>query len=182
MNEDVEISELDLHILGAIIPTPPFVVADVFLNFKFRDAIVFDSGFRDVIVSNRIRDAIVEGVVPMAGVDFYIKEGDSAPNLRITCIDEDGAVIPLDAAVGVKFFLLNPGDDAPKIDGAAADIIAPVANGQVEFNWADNGDDTDEPGDYDAEFEIEWSDGTFTTFPNFRMLRVKIGRSIDSSD
>jgi hypothetical protein len=180
LNESVDISELILHITGIIIPTPPFVTADVILDFKFRDALVDDSGFRDVTVRNRIRDLIIEGAVPMANVDFYIKEGDLDPPLKVTCVDEDGEVIPLTAAIAVKFFLINPGDDAPKIDGAVADILTPVADGKVEYVWASG--DTDTPGDYDAEFEIEWSSGKKTTFPNFRFLRVKIAKSIDTTD
>ena len=112
--------------------------------------------------------------------DFYIKEGDRAPKLLVTCVDEDGAVIPLTAAITAKFFMLNPGDSTPKVDGAVATILTPVADGQIEYAWA--AADTDTPGDFDGEFEIEWSDGTKTTFPNFRFLQIQIGRSIDTAD
>lgn len=116
----------------------------------------------------------------MSKYDFYIKEGDRDPDLIVTAIDQDGEVVPLDAAVAVKFFMYDPGSADPKIDGVAANILAPPADGKMEYEWAAN--DTDTPGGYDGEFEVEWSDGNKTTFPNFRMLRIKIGRSIDTSD
>lgn len=116
----------------------------------------------------------------MAKVDFYIKEGDRAPALLVTCIDEDGVIIDLTAAISAAFYMINPGDDTPKVNGTAAVIVAPQSGGQLRYNWAAN--DTDTPGDYDGEFEVLWSDGNKTTFPNFRFLRIKIARSIETGD
>lgn len=112
--------------------------------------------------------------------DFYIKEGDRAPFLEAIAIDEDGEIVDLTAAVGVTFSMNNPGDDAPKIESSAASIVAPATQGLMRYQWGAS--DTEDPGNYDGEFEVEWSDGTKTTFPNFRFLRIKITRSIDTSD
>lgn len=114
--------------------------------------------------------------------DFWIKEGDSAPKLLVTCVDEEEVVVPLDAAVSVAFYMYDPGSASPKVDGAAANIVAPPSNGQVEYVWQPDGSDTADPGDYDAEFEVTWSDGTKTTFPNFRFLRIKITKTIQTTD
>lgn len=116
----------------------------------------------------------------MAKPDFYLKEGDRAPSLVVTCVDQDENVVPLTAAIAAKFFMIDPGNGTPKIDGGSASILAPVADGKLEYLWGAT--DTVDPGDYDAEFEVEWSDGTKTTFPNFRYLRIKIRRSIDTTD
>lgn len=116
----------------------------------------------------------------MSAVDFYIKEGDSAPKLEVTAVDEDNEVVPLTAALSVAFWLLDPGG-TPKIDGATADIDD-AANGIMSYSWQSDGSDTEDPGDYDAEFEVSWSDGTKTTFPNFRYLRVKITKTHETTD
>ena len=118
----------------------------------------------------------------MPAPDFYIKEGDSAPQLLVTCYDEDDAIVDLTAALSVTFSMWNPGDDAPKIDKVAGQIESPATNGQLRYNWQTDGSDTEDPGDYDAEFEVLWSDGTRTTFPNFRYLRIKVRRSLDTTD
>lgn len=116
----------------------------------------------------------------MAAADFYIKEGDRSPSLLVTCVDEDGVIIDLTAAIAAKFYMINPGDTTVKVDGTAGTIVVPVTDGKLRYDWATA--DTDTPGDYDGEFEVEWSDGTKTTFPNFRFLRIKVTKSIETTD
>lgn len=118
----------------------------------------------------------------MPAVDFYIKEGDSSPPLIVTCLDEDENIIDLTAGIAFKFFMIDPGAATPKVDGRAAVVEGAPTNGQLRYNWQADGSDTDDPGDYDAEFEVEWSDGTRTTFPNFRFLRIKIAKTHETTD
>jgi Rib/alpha/Esp surface antigen-like repeat protein len=113
--------------------------------------------------------------------DFFIKEGDRQPYLVATLVDENEAVIDLTAAITVKFFMINPGDSTPKVNGTAAEILNPPGtNGKVRYLWGAT--DTDTPGDYDGEFEVAWSDGTKTTFPNFRFITIRVLKSIDTGD
>lgn len=112
-------------------------------------------------------------------VDLFIKEGDRNPSLTATLVDEAELPLDLSAAVAVKFFMILPQSSTPKISGAAASIVS-AQDGTIEYAW--QAGDTDTPGDYDAEFEVEWADGTKTTFPNFRFLKIRILKSIDTAD
>ena len=42
----------------------------------------------------------------------------------------------------------------------------------VRYDWAVG--DTAVPGDYWADFEVTWGDGTVTTFPNSGYLEVRV--------
>ena len=112
-------------------------------------------------------------------VDFYIKQEDTAPPLTATLVDENEAAVPLTNASGVVFHMIDPGNGTPKIeDGAVSIIDAP--GGRVSYLW--QAGDTDDPGDYDGEFEVTWDDGTKTSFPNFRYMRIKITKDINVGD
>lgn len=113
-------------------------------------------------------------------VDFYIKEGDRDPALVANLVDENEEIIDLTAAVAVKFFMIKPPGTTPKVNGSAAVVVGDPEDGTVRYAWASG--DTDTPGDYNAEFEVEWSDGTKTTFPNFRFINVRIMKSIEATD
>lgn len=112
-------------------------------------------------------------------VDFFIKQGDTKPSLVATLVDEDEQALDLSAAIAVKFYMILSAESTPKVNGSAATIVL-AEGGIVHYDWSIN--DTNTPGDYDAEFEVEWSDGTKTTFPNFRFLKIRILKSIDTTD
>ncbi len=103
--------------------------------------------------------------------DFHIKKGDRLPKIVATLVDQDEVKIDLTNAASVKFLMIDPGTAVAKVDAAAA-FILPKTNGRVEYAWA--AVDTDASGDYDAEFEITWTGGEKTTFPNFRFMEVRI--------
>jgi hypothetical protein len=103
--------------------------------------------------------------------DFHIKQNDRKPDLEAICIDQDNAVVNLTAAVAVKFNMIDPGG-AVKISLGAASIVAPPTDGKVQYLWG--AIDTDTAGKFNGEFEVEWSDGTKTTFPNFRYIQIEI--------
>ncbi len=108
--------------------------------------------------------------------DFFIKRDDTSPRLVGTLVDENGVKIDLTNAASVKFFMVNPGDAANKVDGSAATILAPPTDGRVEYPWTTG--DTDTDGDYDGEFEVTWNDASKTTFPNFRYMEITIKADI----
>lgn len=105
---------------------------------------------------------------------FRIKQGDTAPILSIVPLDQDGEAIPLAAATSVTFTMKLP--DGPAIvDEAAADIslgAGPDGEDLLEYEWQPG--DTDQDGILDGEFEVTWSDGTKTTFPNFSYIQIII--------
>lgn len=102
--------------------------------------------------------------------DFYIKQGDLLPEIQVTCTDADtGDAIDLTAATAVRFHMRKPGASTEKVDAAAT--FVDKALGQVKYSWT--GSDTDETGEFDAEFEVTFGAGTLT-FPNWKQLIVKI--------
>lgn len=111
--------------------------------------------------------------------DFYIKEGDREPWLTATLVDENEEPVDLTSAVAVKFFMIKPPGTTPKVNGLAASVVD-ATEGRVKYEWGAT--DTDTPGDYDGEFEVEWSSGTKTTFPNFRFIQIRILKTIDTGD
>lgn len=66
--EGVEISEVDIYMTGIVIPTPPFIEAQVFVQFKFRDLDVQDYQ-RNVSIVGKYRDADVSSFRDVEVVD-----------------------------------------------------------------------------------------------------------------
>jgi hypothetical protein len=100
--------------------------------------------------------------------DFYIKRGDRGPSLQATLVDHSGNAINLTSASAVKFKM------AQIVDAAA--VVVSASAGTVRYDWAL--DDTRVAGTYNAEFEIEWSDGRKQTVPNDGYLTVEVGRDL----
>ena len=108
--------------------------------------------------------------------DFYIKQGDREPPLIVTCVDENRDVIDLSAATLVRFNLINPGIDTPKLSLATAAFEGPQSGGKVRYNWG--AADTDTFGKYNGEFVITWSGGNITRFPNYKYILIEIMKKI----
>ena len=106
---------------------------------------------------------------------FYITQGDLEPLLTAVLVDENEEPVPLTAATSVKFIMREPNSGTAKIN-AAASIVGPAVDGRVRYTWT--GTDTDTAEDYDAEFEVTWSSGGKTTFPNFGYFRVKVKKQL----
>lgn len=105
--------------------------------------------------------------------DFYIKQGDTAPAWDDTLKDNDGNPINLTGA-GVRFHMAPQDFTEAKVDAAA--VIVDAANGKVRYNWQTA--DTDEAGDFYAEWEVTHASGQIETFPNDGYRHVTIGREL----
>jgi hypothetical protein len=101
---------------------------------------------------------------------FYIKQNDTSPKIQATLKDGDGDVINLTDAI-VRFHMREIGETTTTTD-ASATVVSPATSGVVQYNWA--ADDTDTVGSYQAEFEVEYGDGSIETFPNNGYIRVEI--------
>lgn len=101
--------------------------------------------------------------------DFYIKQGDTLPALQATLKDADDAAVNLTGAT-VRFHMRLPGATSLTVDGAAEIVTA--ASGIVKYVW--QAGDTDEPGAYEAEFEVTFDDDTILTFPNSENLSILV--------
>lgn len=98
---------------------------------------------------------------------FYIKQNDTSPAFlyqTIPAVDLSGAA--------VVFTMRLRGGNASKINRAACSIVSPATAGAVRYDWQIG--DTDVDGDYDAEFEVTYADGSVETFPNGGHISVKI--------
>ena len=102
--------------------------------------------------------------------DFVTKKGDTEPPIEATLEDADGQPKDLTNANGVDFHMKDPREDAAKVDAAGS--IDDAANGKVSYQWT--ADDVDTEGDFEAEFEVTWSDGDTETFPKDGYLDLKI--------
>jgi hypothetical protein len=107
---------------------------------------------------------------------FTIKENDLLPVLDATLSDANG-VFDLTGIVGVLFVMnTSPNVTPPKV--AAAATVVNAAGGQVRYSWA--GTDTDTPGNYKGEFEVEVSGGKRLTFPNNGYIDITIVPDLNS--
>ncbi len=107
---------------------------------------------------------------------FTIKQGDLAPPLQATLTDSTGQAINLTGNLGITFQMKlrqHAQHDAValKVD-AAASVVGAATDGVVEYDWV--GADTDEIGDYIAEFKMIGSDSKPRTVPNPSFITVRV--------
>lgn len=95
------------------------------------------------------------------GYDYVTKVGDKEPAIEAVLEDANGDPKDLSNASGVSFHMKEPRSGTAKIDKAATITDAP--NGVVQYSW--DAEDVDEAGEFEAEFEVTWSDGDTETFP-----------------
>ena len=96
---------------------------------------------------------------------FAIKRNDRRPYLEAQFFQPDG-VTPLNitAALGIQMVMRLKGtkiNDAPKIKAPC--LVINALEGKVQYRWEDG--DTDTPGMFEYEFEIEWVGGELQTLP-----------------
>ncbi len=107
---------------------------------------------------------------------FTIKAGDLAPPLQATLTDSKGQAIDLTGQLGITFQmkLRQHADNdqvALKVD-AAGSVVGAATDGVVKYDWL--GQDTDEVGEYIAEFKVIQSDGKPRTVPNPSFITVRV--------
>lgn len=102
---------------------------------------------------------------------FIIKRGDTSPALRFALLPE--SVVLTDATVR---FQMQRAGGGTVVDAAAA--IVSTEPPVVEYAWSAG--DTAEAGRFEAEFRVEYADGTIETFPNAGFIPVLIGKDVAS--
>lgn len=98
-----------------------------------------------------------------------IKQGDTHKPVEAVIQDSDGA-IDLTNASSVRFIMSTPAGGT--VVDAAGTIVAPATDGRVRYAWAEG--DTDTAGNYRAEFEVTFADGTILTAPTDKYLKIRI--------
>lgn len=102
--------------------------------------------------------------------DFYIKQNDTREPVIATCQDENGAAEDLTGAT-VKFHMTGPVPaTTSKVNSAGA--LVDAANGVVKYQWI--AADTNTAGDFNAEFQITFSDARVKTYPNTANFTVHV--------
>lgn len=105
---------------------------------------------------------------------FHMTQGDLTPPIQATLLNELEQPVDLTAMTAVKF-LMKRRDGTIKVNGNAV-LVGPAVDSKVKYQWVAL--DVDTPGDYDGEFEVTWSDGSKTTFPNNGYILVRIKRQL----
>jgi len=105
--------------------------------------------------------------------DFTIKQNDTRPNLDAQLLNADGTPIDLTGCT-VRFLMVPTSGGAVKVDGICA--ITDAENGKVRYYWSAG--DTANFGDYKAEFEVTFPDGSKQTVPNDGYLIISIVKEL----
>lgn len=100
---------------------------------------------------------------------FYIKQGDTSPNLNAVLKDGNGQVIDLTGAT-ITFRMSPINSETLTVNKLAS--IASAQDGSVTYGWQSS--DTSAVGSYYAEFEVLAANGTVETFPNKGYVRIEI--------
>lgn len=98
-----------------------------------------------------------------------VKRGDRHPHIDATLLNPDGTAVDLSGA-SVKFLMRSVLGGVLKVNASAT--VVDAAAGQVSYVWGAT--DTDTAGDYRAEFEVTFGDGTKLTVPNDSYLPVTV--------
>lgn len=104
---------------------------------------------------------------------FVIKQGDRLPSLEVIVKKKaDGEIIDLSTASSVTFRMWKQRATSGtyKVDSAA--VIASAVDGVVRYDWTTT--DTNEVGDYLAEFVIVWPLSKQQTIPTNGVFHVRV--------
>lgn len=108
--------------------------------------------------------------------DFTIKANDERPSIQAT-LYTGGEAVDLSTASSVDFIMAAANGGLVKVNAAA--VIADEVNGVVRYDW--DSADTDTPGDYEAEWQVTWSDGDTQTFPTATYHTVSVLADLDGA-
>lgn len=106
----------------------------------------------------------------MAEEHFYMKRGDTRPELQVTLKDGTGTAVNVTGTT-IKFSMKNKLTGQLKINEGTVTIVT-AASGVVKYTWV--AADTDTVGEYEAEFEVTFGGGAIETFANSKANRLLV--------
>ena len=102
--------------------------------------------------------------------NFQIKRGDTSPGIKYELSPADISL----AGASVRFQMEDRARQT--VIDAPATIDQTTAPPVVSYAWQP--EDTEKPGLYQAEFRVEYADGSVETFPNSGFIKVTISRDV----
>jgi len=107
--------------------------------------------------------------------DFYIKVGNTGPDLQVALLDEDGDSVNITNYSTIKFSMRAKRTGTVIIDAVAASEVS-VNPGIIKYEW--QAADTVTAGEYEGEFEVVMASGQIINFPNKGYISILISESI----
>ena len=107
-------------------------------------------------------------------MNFYLKEGDTSPPLRVTVRDEKGNKVDLTGCTAT-FSMRVKSAGTVKIDAAAATVEDDEV---LVYQW--QGSDTDTAEIYEGEFDVTYSGGAKETAPNDDYITIYVDESVNT--
>lgn len=102
--------------------------------------------------------------------EFNITKDDRLPSLVGVCVDFEGNIVDLSAAVSVKFQMRLQESETWKVDAAAT--ISDAAGGELTYAWA--AVDVDTSGEYLGRFLVTFAGSKTQSFPNPHRINVHV--------
>jgi len=106
-----------------------------------------------------------------ADPDFFLREGDHGGAIPGVLTDDDGVAIDIEGA-SVRFLMANILTTKRIAAAANNDQVDAATKGHVSYTW--QAGDSDEPGMYNASWEVTYNDGSVETFPNPGYIKVRV--------
>ena len=107
--------------------------------------------------------------------DFYIKTGNTGPDLEIQFQDEDGDPVSIVGYSSLTFSMRIKRAGTVIIDDEDAVLVTAVS-GNVKYVWSAS--DTVTAGDYEGEFKCTLGSGQIISFPNNGYILILISESV----
>jgi len=105
---------------------------------------------------------------------IYVKEGDTRPVAQAV-LTRGTVIVDLTLADSVTFKMKEETSNVLKVNAAA--VVTDAVGGAVEYRWVTA--DTDTAGLYNAEWQVNWQDGSVETFPTIGFDVVMIHGDLD---
>lgn len=112
---------------------------------------------------------------------FYTKRNSTARPIRATLKNPDGSAVDLSPVGTAVLFVMKSrtaADDDPEKVRASASIVSPASSGVVQYQWVAG--DVNTAGQFNAEWQVNWSGGLVETFPSRGYNTVLIEADLDN--
>lgn len=108
-----------------------------------------------------------------------LKTGDTGPSLTIQCIKENDNPEDLSSINEVSVFITEADESTLKVDDNTGGnvSVSDAASGEVTYDWQSG--DTDNPGTYRGEVEVDFTSGETKTFPSAGTFKVYIEEGLN---